>query len=237
VLTDAGAVLLAEAQALLQDVDSLETMASTLSRGLEPRVRMSVESLFPKSLLFAALDSFRRSSASTYVELREVMRLDAETALTLDQCDLCIGHMIPSGYLGDHLIDLELVAVAAADHPLQRIDRLLTLDDLSAEVFIALEDVTLKSAASLAWLVSKRHWSMSTVESAINAVCRGMGFAWLPRHLIQTELQAGVLQPLKLKTGQVRKVSLFLIVASARVLGPSAQRLTEEILQQCATAG
>jgi DNA-binding transcriptional LysR family regulator len=236
VLTAAGAVLLAEARVLLEGLGSLEMLAGTLSNGLEPRVRLAVESVFPKPLLFEALDNFRQRPEATYVELREGGRQDVDLALTQAQGDLCIGLSIPSGYLGDHLLDIELIAVAAASHPLQRLGRLLTRDDLAGEVFVAMEDATLPSASSRPWLLTNRRWSMNTVESAINAVCHGMGFAWLPRHRILDELQRGELKPLELKTGRVRMVSLFLVEANARPQGPSAQRLSEEILNVCAGA-
>lgn len=234
VLTEIGATLLAEAKSLLAGMGKLETLAETLSRGLEPRVRLSVESLFPKPLLFDALAAFRRSAEATYVELRETMRLDVGAELAEDRCDLCIGITIPSGFLGDPLVDIELLAVAAPHHPLHALERSLNREDLTHEVFIALEDATLKSEASRSWLASNRRWTMSTVESAIAAVRKGVGFAWLPRHRIEEELASGVLKPLKLRTGGVRLVHLYLVHANPRQPGPSTQRLAEEILAACA---
>jgi DNA-binding transcriptional LysR family regulator len=161
------------------------------------------------------------------------MRQDVEATLTHDECDLCIRTTIPSGFLGDHLISIELLAVAAATHPLHRLGRTLTRDDLAREVVIALEDAAHKSAASRSWLISHHHWTMNTVESAINAVCRGMGFAWLPRHRIDDALHSGELKPLRLKTGRIRTVNLYLVPANPRLAGPATQSLGEAILAAC----
>lgn len=233
VLTEAGAALLAEAKVLIEGMAKLESMASTLARGLEPRVRLSVESLFPKYLLFDALAAFGKSPESTYVELRETMRLDVEATLTGGDCDLCVGITIPSGYLGDQLIGVELVAVAAASHPLHQLGRTLTREDLAREVFIALEDATLKSTASRSWLITHQRWTMSTVESAISSVSSGLGFAWLPRYRIEEQLRDGTLKPLPLRTGGIRTVHIYLVQANPRTAGPSTQRLAECILSAC----
>jgi len=235
VLTEVGSVLLAEAKTLLAGMGKLEALAGTLARGLEPRVRLSVESLFPKPLLFEALARFHETAESTYVELRETMRLDVAAELGEDRCDLCVGITIPSGYLGDPLLDVELIAVAAPSHRLHSVGRPLSRDDLMHEVFIALEDATAKSVASRSWLITNQRWTMSTVESAIGAVCSGMGFAWLPRHRIEEHLQTGSLKPLVLKTGGVRLVHLYLVHASARQAGPSTQGLAEAIQSVCAS--
>jgi len=199
-------------------------------------VRLSVESLFPKPLLFDALDHFRRSAAATYVELREMMRQDVEATLTRDECDLCIGTTIPSGYLGDPLIEIELVAVAAANHPLHQLERALSREDLAREVFIALEDASSKSSTTRPWLITNHRWTMSTVESAISAVERGMGFAWLPRERIEGALHSGALLPLALKTGRIRTVNLYLVQAHPRLAGPSTQRLSAALLEVCASS-
>ena len=55
----------------------------------------------------------------------------------------------------------------------------------------------------------------------------GLGFAWLPRHLIERELREGVLKPLPLDQGGSRHPLFYLYSNKDKPLGPATQILIE----------
>ncbi|HWV10871.1 MAG TPA: LysR substrate-binding domain-containing protein, partial [Pseudomonas sp.] len=55
----------------------------------------------------------------------------------------------------------------------------------------------------------------------------GLGFAWLPRHMIERELADGLLKPLPLDKGGTRSPTFFLYSNKDKPLGPATQILTD----------
>jgi DNA-binding transcriptional LysR family regulator len=55
----------------------------------------------------------------------------AEQAISEGSGDLVIKSRVPPGFLSDWLLDVEFIAVARADHPLLRLGRELSTDDLA----------------------------------------------------------------------------------------------------------
>ena len=79
------------------------------------------------------------------------------------------------------------------------------------------------------WLGAEQRWTVGSLPTARTFVSSGLGFAWLPRHLIVRELQDGLLKPLPLTQGAIRKPRFFLYNNKERVLGPATQILIELI--------
>jgi DNA-binding transcriptional LysR family regulator len=59
---------------------------------------------------------------------------------------------------------------------------------------------------------------------SIEAVVRGVGFAWLPEVLMRSELQGGILKPLPMLEGGERFADLFIILPNRDLAGPAALR-------------
>lgn len=74
--------------------------------------------------------------------------------------------------------------------------------------------------------------SQSTISSSIRLVKQGLGFAWLPTHHIQQELEAGVIKQLDTRLSNNRNVQLYLVFPDPSYIGPAAQKLAA-ILREC----
>jgi DNA-binding transcriptional LysR family regulator len=48
------------------------------------------------------------------------------------------------------------------------------------------------------WLGAEQRWTVGSLATAATFVSNGLGFAWLPRHMIERELRDGLLKPLPL---------------------------------------
>ena len=64
-------------------------------------------------------------------------------------------------------------------------------------------------------------------EQAATFVGSGLGFAWLPRHMIERELKEGVLKQLPLEKGGSRNPTFYLYSNKDKPLGPATQILVE----------
>lgn len=226
-LTPQGMVLLRRAKELLVDAQRLEQLAGSLRIGREPEVRLAADIVFPTKLLLAALSRFAEMAPTTRVELHEVVLSGADEALIDQTADLAIAAQVPQGFLGDVLVEVEFVAVAHRDHPLHRLKRELGVEDLEREQQIVIRDSGTRHPRDAGWLGAARRWTVTSVETSISLVKGGLGFAWLPCHLVQPHIDSGLVKPLPLREGQRRRAPLYLIYAQPELAGPATRELAQ----------
>ncbi len=68
-------------------------------------------------------------------------------------------------------------------------------------------------------------WKATHYHEVIAMLKLGLGYAWLPRHLVQEELTSGALVPLDLASGNERHLYTYLLTPSADALGPATELL------------
>lgn len=230
-LTESGTALLAQAADLLSDASKLEQRAAQLERGWEAELKLVVDAALPTPLLLRALTQFTQVAGQTRLQLTEVVLSGAEEALTGQRADVLVGTRVPAGYLGDLLLDVDFIAVAHPSHALHRLGRELNSDDLRREMQVVLRDSGTLRPRDEGWLGSVQRWTVSSLETSTAMVADGLGFAWLPRHLIQRRLDEGALWPLPLSEGQIRRVSLYLTFGNQIQAGPAARQLAQVLSQ------
>jgi DNA-binding transcriptional LysR family regulator len=225
-LTPAGQVLYRRGKALLDDAARLERSAAGLAAGWEAEVRLAVESIFPTWLLLRALGQFGQGHPDIRIELIEGVLGGIEDALTEGRVDFIIGTLVPGGFIGEPLMQVRFVCAAAPDHPLHRLGRPLTLDDLRAHRHLVVRDSSVRRSRSGGWL-NERRWTVSNKATSIRAACMGLGYAWFAEENIREELDAGTLARLPLTEGAERFATLYLVHADRDAAGPGTRRLVE----------
>lgn len=233
-LTAQGAVLLNRAKELLADAQRLEQLAGSLRIGREPEVRLAADVVFPTQLLLDALARFAAIAPATRVQLREVVLSGADEALFDQTADLVIGSEVPAGFLGDVLVEVEFMAVARPDHPLHQLGREITVGDLALGQQIVIRDSGTRNPRDSGWLGAAKRWTVTGADTSISLVAGGLGFAWLPCHLIQPYIEAGTLKALPLREGQRRRVPLYLIFAQSELAGPATRELAQVLREAVA---
>ncbi len=232
-LTPTGHVLYRRARALLDEAGSLEDAAGTLAAGWEPELRLAVEIIFPTWLLLQCFARFADEQPQTRIELYETVLSGTEEMLLERKIDLAIGSQIPQGFAGDALMQASFVAAAHPNHPLHRLGRELTLQDLRKHRHLVIRD-TGSQRRSGSWVGAEQIWTVSHKATSIHAACMGLGFAWFPEETIREELERGQLRPLPLREGARRSAELYLVFADRDYAGPGALRLAEIIREQVA---
>jgi DNA-binding transcriptional LysR family regulator len=227
-LTSTGEVLYRRAKALLDEAGALEGAAGTLAAGWEAELRLSVEIIFPTWLLLQCFARFAEERPEMRIELYESVLSGTEEALLQRKVDLAICSQIPAGFIGDQLMRLRFIALAHPDHPLHRLGRELTLQDLRKHRHLIIRD-TGSQRRSGSWLGAEQSWTVSQKATSIHAAVMGLGFAWFPEETVRGELERGELKPLPLREGGERWGELYLVFADRDYAGPGARRLAEII--------
>jgi DNA-binding transcriptional LysR family regulator len=228
VLTPAGQVLYRRGKLLMEEALRLERAAAGLSAGWEAELRLAVDIVFPTWLLLECLARFAEERPEIRIELIESVLGGTDEALLEGRADLAIGSSVPPGFLGDTLMQMRFIAVAHPDHPLHRLSRPLTLEDLSQHRHLVIRDTGRERTRTSGWL-NERRLTVSHKSTSIRAACMGLGYAWYPEETIRKELDAGDLKPLPLREGAERWATLYLIFADRDAAGPGALRMAELI--------
>ena len=235
ILTPTGQFLYRRAKSLLEDSRALERAAKRLSAGWEAEIRLAVEILFPSWLLLGCLDKLGQESPHTRIEVVESVMGGTSEALLQGQVDMAIVGLIPPGFLGTPLIRLRAFAVANPEHPLHKLERTLTLDDLKAHRHIVVRESGSKRTTNTLLVEATQRWTVSHSATSIEAVRSGYGFAWFPEEKIRNELREGSLKRLPLRDGGERFLQLYLVLADPDAAGPGTLRLAQIIRESVAS--
>ena len=230
VLTATGKTLYRRARVLLAEAAGLESAAQRLSAGWEAELRIVMDQLFPTTVMLAALDRFGAESPHTHIELVESVISGTQEALLNRETDLAIGPEIPAGFLGEPLVRMRMIAVARPDHPLHKLGRDLTYDDLRAHRQLVVRESGSERRTRLLVEATQR-WTVSHMATSIHAVRLGYGYAWLAEEKIREEMAAHALQALPLREGPERYAQLYLVFGNRELAGPGALRLAALIRQ------
>ncbi|MEO2215537.1 LysR family transcriptional regulator [Chromobacterium vaccinii] len=233
-LTGEGEVLLREAAELLRHADRLERRAGSLRRGWEPELKVALDSLLPSEVVLAACGDFAGHCRETRLQLHEVVMSGADDALYQGDAALAVAGRVPQGFLGDWLLDAEFIACAAPGHRLHALGGELDGERLRGEVQVVLRDSGIRQPRDEGWLGAHQRWTVSQPETGIAMVEAGLAFAWLARHRIRRQLAEGSLKPLPLKSGAVRKASLYLVLAEPASAGPACLYLADALRRAAA---
>jgi len=239
VLTPTGEVLYRRGKTLVDEAARLEHAAGELAKGWEAEIRIAVEILFPTWLLVQCLGAFSSERPDTRIELYETVLGGTDEALAARRVDFAISPNLPQGFLGDELMKIHGILVAAPSHALHRLGRTATLEDLRQHRHIVVRDSGIQRTRSAGFLNEQR-WTVSHKATSLHAVLLGHGYAWFPEDAIQGELQRGALAPIALREGAARTGSLYLIFADRDAAGPGALRLADiirtKVKEECARA-
>lgn len=229
VLTDVGAVVLRRARVLLGEARDIERLARNLAAGVEAEIHLAVDHIFPNQILLPAFKSFSEAFPDTRIELVETVISGVQELVTKGHVQLAITPRVPEGWLGDHLIRLEMRCVAHPEHPLHRLGRPLNENDLRQHRQLVVRESGEQRSFNTNWLGSEQRLTVSTMGTRIQALCEGLGFAWSPLLKITRELEAGLLKPLPMKQGTSRFADLYLLLTDGDGAGPAARAMANQI--------
>jgi DNA-binding transcriptional LysR family regulator len=234
VLTPTGQLLYRRGKTLVDDAERLERAAGELAKGWETEIRLAVDILFPTWLLVQCMGAFVAERPETRIELYETVLSGTDDMLLARSVDFVITSSIQQGFIGDVLMPMHAVCVAAPSHPLHHLGRPATLDDLRRHRHVVIRDSGVQRTRSGGWLNEQR-WTVSHKATSIHALAAGYGYAWLPDDWIRGELERGALVPVPLREGAERTGTLYLVFADRDAAGPGALRLAEIIREKVAS--
>ncbi|WP_409420240.1 LysR family transcriptional regulator [Pseudaeromonas sp. ZJS20] len=227
-LTDEGQVFLRRAKLLTQQMEELELLAHNIHQGWEAQLTLAVELVHPRPLLNRALQLYYPQSRATQLQLVDTVLTGSLEAIAEGTADLVITGTVPRGHIGEPLTEITLLPVCHPQHPLAS-EPELNLDLLSHHLQIVIRDTGKQPKELGGWLKSDQRWTVNNFHEAIGIMLSGLGFAWVPLHLVEQLLAQGRLHRLNLLEHATRKFYTYLVQPNPGQLGPSGQKLLEAL--------
>jgi DNA-binding transcriptional LysR family regulator len=211
-LTATGQVLVRRARALIEEAGSLERAAHTLAAGWEPELAIAAEIIFPTWLLLRAVARFGEQRPQMRIQLHETVLGGTEEMLIERRVHLAICGHIPQGFFGERLMPMSFIPAAHPDHPLHRLGREVTEQDLRHHRHLIVRDSGVhRTRDTGTWQGAEQRLTVSNKATSIAAATMGLGFAWYAEDTIRGELQRGELKPLPMRAGSQRSAPLYQI--------------------------
>ena len=190
---------------------------------------MAIELVHPRHLLNRGLQLYYPKSRGTQLQLMDTVLTGTQEAIEERSADLVITAAVPKGYLGEPLAEITLIPVCHPLHAIALESGELSASDLSQQLQIVIKDTGKHPRELSGWLKSEQRWTVNNFHEAIGVLLSGLGFAWLPLHLVEPLLQQKRLHRIQLKESSARKFFTHLVIPNPEHLGPSASRLVEAL--------
>lgn len=193
VLTPAGERLLVEAQVILERCEYFRGVAQSLEEGVEQRLVIAVDELYPKMKLGTLMEEFSLRFPSVELELLFPLMEDVSNLVLENRADLGImwrQEVLPSALNFYTLGWVSLTLVCAPEHELAK--ESVNWEELKRhrQIMIATrnhsnEKTRLRVAADVWWVESQ--------YAIVDLVQRNLGWALVPEHIVATALDKGYL--------------------------------------------
>ncbi len=228
-LTSAGRAILADARRLDLLMGQLSAKATGLQRGLEGEVSLAVDVMFPSARLVDALQAFARTFPTvalnlTMEALGGVLKLvlDGDCAFGISGPNENWPHVIEAESLGT----VELVLVAAPQHPLARAGQPVPISEAREHTQLVLTDRSRLTEGQTFGVYNTRAWKLGDLGAKHRLLLAGLGWGSMPRHLVEADLTAGRLVRVALADRKSVNYSVLLIHRADVATGPAAQWLS-----------
>lgn len=226
VLTEEGKVLYRRACQLLDLALNVEQTASCLADGWETQLTISIESIVPTPLVLRAIQQFSNDIPQTRITLLDTTLSGTIETLLEKTADIVLTAQIPPGFLGTQITDVTMIPVAHANHPLCRAKKPLSQQDLQQHRQIVVRDSGTKRNLDAGWLGAEQRLTVSHFSQTLQALLLGIGFSFVPQHLIEKELQQGTIKLLNLEEDVARKIPIFLVKSMPDDGGPAVKEMS-----------
>lgn len=237
-LTDPGRVLVEQARLVLGSAARFEAVAAGARAGLEAELALAIDPLVPSAPLIASLQALSEAFPALPVSFSteglggSLRRLRAGSA-SLSICLLL--PTVPDDIAAHPLLRIAMRPVVAPDHPLARLDRPATTDDLEPHVQLVLSDPVEPDGPNYG-LTSARLWRFADLARRLDFLHAGFGWCRMPEHLVAPSLADGRLVPLLVESDTAPTDGLTIYAAHKRdrALGPAGRWLLDALRRDLA---
>lgn len=231
-LTASGRKLLEETRVILERCLELEQRAQSIGSGNENMVKMAIG--IPYAAVSPALKLFTEQFPHVDMSIKEPFLGDVAAMVSSGAVDLGLAFSQPvdvNECKFTQLGKLIMVHVISADHPLAK-KIPVSFQDLHAWRHIVMTTHDNK-LSTIEYLKSPQLWLAESYNAITEAALSGLGWATLPKMMVQKELNKGTLVELKQQEYPYTEwlVGVDLLWSAKHPLGPVANWLKHTLIE------
>ena len=238
VLTEEGRAVLARARRVVAEMDALRAFTTELTSGLEPRVSICVDALFPVEALVEGCAAF--AGAFPGVDLRVDTQALSSVSERVIEGAATLGIVSPLGVrpsLATRALGstIPMIPVVAAGHPLAAVPGAIPTPRLAEHVQVVLSERQPEGVPDQA-VLSTRTWRVADLPTKRAMLLRGLGWGNLPRHLAAKDVAEGRLVRIRPAAWAEHEhtLSFYAVHRAGEPLGRAHGYLLESLEQHCA---
>jgi len=195
-LTNEGRSLLVDARSVTDAMDAFKARARAMHEGVEPELAVAIDVMYPMAGLTEAASYSRKTFPHTSLRLY-VEALGAVIKPVLDgTCNIgVIGSLpiVPDELQDEPLLDIAMVTVVGATHPLAGTRGVVSKSALQKQVQLVLTDRTTLSEGREYGVLSPLTWRLGDLGAKHAFLRAGLGWGHMPLHIVQADLDARTL--------------------------------------------
>jgi DNA-binding transcriptional LysR family regulator len=234
ILTREGAILLADARAVIADVDSMKARAKGIAGGLEAELTAVVDVFLPIDTLSDFARAFRLQFPATPLRLY-VEALGGAVQPVIDG-RVSIGIVgslptLPDDLVKERVTEVIFMMVAAADHPLASYPGVIPKEELSRHVQLVLTDRTDLSRGREFGVMSPSVWHLADLFAKHAFLVSGLGWGGMPLDTVAKDIAEGRLVELSVEDLPAGGLALpmYAIYRAADPPGPAGRWMIERL--------
>lgn len=233
-LTDVGRALVAQARSVLASAARFEAVAAGTREGVEPELAVAIDPLVPTAAFTDSLHALRAAFPHLPVSFSTEGLGGAERRLRRGDAALAFCILLPNvpeDVVALSLTGIDLVPVVAPAHPLAKLRRPATADDLEEYIQLVLSDPAAPDGPNYG-IVGTRAWRFVDLGRRLDFLLAGLGWCRMPEHLVAPYLADGRLVALAIEDDPARASGPLTIYAAHmrnRVLGRAGAWLLAEL--------
>ncbi|RUO33817.1 LysR family transcriptional regulator [Aliidiomarina soli] len=222
-LTSDGKKILCLVEKLLSDANNLESYISGLTNLQDSNIKIAVDELFPIGILRSVLQSTSSELSLKQLEITQVSTASFDDEYYSDVV-LSVLNSAESGFSVKSVLSVCYVAVVGTKNLAFDSTNVVSTNALRkhTEVKVDREAATQSGGAS----ATHNCWTVDKLSSAIELVCDGIGYAWLPYPDVQHLIAEGKLRKIVFfDQPNTRAVDFYLNVRQDFGLKPGVERI------------
>lgn len=230
-LTEAGQALLADAKTLLASASDLKSKAAGFAEGIEPELAIAVDPLFPLDRLMSALREVGAAFPAITIRLITDCVGGPERHLRQGTVSIAIYSLAITGsedLVGRFLTEVEMIPVAASDHPLATRTGPISRRELGDHTQLVLSNGDFGGWSR--GVVSDKIWRFADPHTRLEFLLSGFGWCHVAAHEAAEALGDGRLVRLRFQESPSYRLPLHAVHLPRHSLGPVAQSLLARLV-------
>jgi DNA-binding transcriptional LysR family regulator len=194
--------LLNDARSIADGIDGFKARAKTLREGLESELSLSIDAMYPMSVLTEAVGSFRNAFPYTPLRLYVAVLGAVIEPVLQGTCHIGVIGMfpaVPDSMRSEPLLNVPMVTVVAPVHPLASYKGVIPKSELEKHVQLVLTDRSNLTRGQNYGVYSQNAWRLADMGAKHAFLRAGFGFGHMPKFMVEDDIESDRLRAVRIE--------------------------------------